>query len=159
MGFSSDELQLEQWEKQMNVLWLAFLLLLFGVQPWKPGFVPQNLQTEPVQACYITYMTIKQISVVTFVLIRHLPIHPTHFLPFYHIPGPHRKPICDEVTSRTSYFLGTLTICVDLMPGDAKSWKGLHTKMYMRLELISINLQSMRLFHYTYLCRKSVNEP
>ncbi len=69
MGFSSDELQLESWKKQMNVLRLA-LLLSFGVRPCTPDFVPQNLQTEPIQACYITDMTIKQISAVTFALIR-----------------------------------------------------------------------------------------
>lgn len=132
MGFSSDELQFEQWEKQMNVLWLAFLLS-FGVRPWKPGFVPQNLQTEQIQACYITDMTIKQISTVTFALIRHLPIHPTHFLPFHHIPDPHRKPICDDVTSRISYFFGTLTVCADLMPTNTQTWKGVHTKICIRL--------------------------
>lgn len=81
-----------------------------------------------IQACYITDMTIKQISAVTFSLIRHLPIHPTHFLSFHHIPGPHRNPICDDVTSRTSYFLATLTVCINSMPIDTQTWKGVHTK-------------------------------
>lgn len=145
MGFSSDEHRLEQWEKQMNVLWLAFLLS-FGQWLWQSGFVLQNLQTEPIQACYITD---KRVLVVTFTWIRHLPIHPTHCLPFYHIPGPHRKPICHDVTSRISYFLDTLTLCVDLMPNgtNLEYIKKKKKKMCIRKLDSGINLQSMGLIH------------
>lgn len=86
-------------------------------------------------------------SVVTFTSIKHLPIRPTHCLPFSHIPGPHRKPICDDVTSRISYF-GTLTVCADLMPNDTQTWKGVHTKkMCIRNLDPGIYLQSVGLIH------------
>jgi len=134
MGVSSDELLIEQWEKLMNVLWLAFLLFWLR----QPGFVPRNRQPKGL-------LHNRHGSVDTFTSIKRLPIHPTHWLPFYHIPGPHRKRICDDVTSRISHLLGTLTICVDLMPDDTQTW--MRVQMSIRNLDPGIHLQSIGLIH------------
>lgn len=89
------------------VIWCAFMEACVS----KSG---KEIQTIP--ACYITD------TADMFNLIRRLPIHPSDFLPLYHIHDPHRKPIHDDVTSTVSYFLGTLTLCTDLLPNNTQTY-------------------------------------